>query len=195
LSITRLLLLGAIRIFQPVHGYFIRRELITWQVDQWANLHPGSIYNGLRSLVKDGLIEAVGVETIGSRPARTVYRLTAEGDDEFLRLLRDAVWRFEPFQAGMLQAGLSMMPYLSRAEVTAAMRHRLGLLEGFLTEATFGIESMRASVATPDHVAEQILLIMGRVKGEIVWTNDFLARLEDGSYRFSGEELPDGTLH
>jgi DNA-binding PadR family transcriptional regulator len=194
-SITRLLLLGAIRIFQPVHGYFIRRELITWQVDQWANLHPGSIYNGLRSLAKDGMIETVGVETSGSRPARTIYRLTPEGDDEFLRLLREAVWRFEPFQAGLLQAGLSMMPYLSRAEVMAAMKHRLSLLEGFLTEATFGMETMRASVATPEHVTEQIQLIMGRVKGEIGWTGDFLARLEDGAYRFSGEQPAGEMLH
>jgi hypothetical protein len=37
MSSTRLLMLGAVRIFQPVHGYFVRRELLTWRVDQWAS--------------------------------------------------------------------------------------------------------------------------------------------------------------
>ena len=50
MSSTRLLILGAVRIFQPVHGYFVRRELLTWRVEQWAKINPGSIYNALRTL-------------------------------------------------------------------------------------------------------------------------------------------------
>ena len=43
MSSTRLLVLGVVRIFQPVHGYDVRRELLSWRVDQWANVAPGSI--------------------------------------------------------------------------------------------------------------------------------------------------------
>ena len=57
MSTTRLLVLGAVRIFQPAHGYLVRRELVTWHVDDWANLNPGSIYNALRTLARDGLLE------------------------------------------------------------------------------------------------------------------------------------------
>ena len=53
-SSTRLLVLGCVRIFQPVHGYFLRRELVSWEVDQWAHVHPGSIYNALKSLTRCG---------------------------------------------------------------------------------------------------------------------------------------------
>ena len=60
-SSTRLLVLGCVRIFQPVHGYFLRRELVSWEVDQWAHVHPGSIYNALKSLTRSGLLEEVGV--------------------------------------------------------------------------------------------------------------------------------------
>ena len=56
MSATRLLLLGTVRIFQPVHGYFVRRELMSWHADSWANLNPGSVYNGLRSLARDGIL-------------------------------------------------------------------------------------------------------------------------------------------
>ncbi len=41
MSVTRLLVLGAVRIFQPTHGYFVRRELASWQVEEWAHLNPG----------------------------------------------------------------------------------------------------------------------------------------------------------
>ncbi len=41
MSATRLLVLGAVRIFQPAHGYLVRRELLSWDVENWAaiNLH------------------------------------------------------------------------------------------------------------------------------------------------------------
>ena len=53
MSSTRLLVLGVVRIFQPVHGYDVRRELLSWRVDQWANVAPGSIYNALKTLTKE----------------------------------------------------------------------------------------------------------------------------------------------
>ena len=39
---TRMLLLGAVALFEPVNRYQIRRELLSWQVDRWANVNPGS---------------------------------------------------------------------------------------------------------------------------------------------------------
>ena len=66
MSATRLLLLGTVRIFQPVHGYFVRRELLSWHADAWAHLNPGSVYNGLRSLVREGF-----VPTSATKPSRT----------------------------------------------------------------------------------------------------------------------------
>ena len=49
MSATRLLVLGAVRIFQPAHGYLVRRELLSWDVENWAAINPGSIYNMLRT--------------------------------------------------------------------------------------------------------------------------------------------------
>ena len=40
--------------FEPVNGYQIRRELVSWQVDRWAHVNPGSIYNGLGRLTRRG---------------------------------------------------------------------------------------------------------------------------------------------
>jgi len=88
MSSTRLLVLGVVRIFQPVHGYDVRRELLSWRVDQWANVAPGSIYNALKSMTRDALLEVVGTDQVGGRPERTTYRLTNDGENEFQALLR-----------------------------------------------------------------------------------------------------------
>src|SRR5437899_3730180 len=82
-SATRLLILGLVKWLQPVHGYDVRRELLSWNVDEWANIAPGSIYHALRKLTEEGLLEEVATEQVGARPARTTYRVTPAGDDEF----------------------------------------------------------------------------------------------------------------
>ena len=44
---TRMLVLGAVRIFGPANGYQLRRELLSWEVERWAHIKPGSIYSML----------------------------------------------------------------------------------------------------------------------------------------------------
>lgn len=83
MSATKLLVLGVARMFQPVHGYVVRRELLTWNVDLWANIKPGSIYGALRTLTKEGCLEEVGTESEVGRPARTTYRVTDDGEARF----------------------------------------------------------------------------------------------------------------
>ncbi|GAB3424154.1 PadR family transcriptional regulator [Flindersiella endophytica] len=93
MSTTRLLVLGAVKLAQPVHGYDVRRELLTWGVADWANVQPGSIYHHLRTLERDRMLEVVAVDRVGARPARTSYRLTDDGDTAFGVLLREAFWK------------------------------------------------------------------------------------------------------
>ncbi len=70
-STTRMLVLGVVRIFQPVHGYDVRRELVSWHAEEWGNVAPGSIYNALKTLVKEEMIEVASTEHVGGRPERT----------------------------------------------------------------------------------------------------------------------------
>jgi DNA-binding PadR family transcriptional regulator len=193
MSATRLLLLGAVRIFQPVHGYFVRRELMTWEADTWANLNPGSIYNGLRSLARDGFVAEVGTETEGGRPARTTYRLTGDGETEFLRLLRTALWTVSPFQPGELMAGWSFAAALKREEVIAALEHRVEQIEASARANQYAIEDIASHPGTPDTVAEHYRLSQARLDGEAEWARGLVDRLRAGQYWFEGE--PDPPWH
>ena len=74
---TRMLLLGAVAMFEPVNGYQIRRELVSWQVDRWANVNPGSIYHGLGTLTAEGFLARADLLD-GTREV-AVYEVTAAG--------------------------------------------------------------------------------------------------------------------
>ena len=96
MSATRMMILGLVQWMQPVHGYDVRRELLGWSADKWANVQPGSIYHALRKLSEEGLLREVGTEQVGGRPARTSYEITEKGQAEFQSLLRKAWWDLAP---------------------------------------------------------------------------------------------------
>ena len=187
MSATRLLLLGTVRIFQPVHGYLVRRELLSWHAEAWAHLNPGSVYNGLRSLEREGFVEEVGTEAQGGRPARTTYRLTGDGESEFMMLLRAALWNVSTHDPADLMAAWSFAWALKRDEVIAALEHRVEQIEASARANEFAIEGIERSPDTPDTVVEHFRLTQARLDGESTWARDLIERLRAGEYWFEGE--------
>jgi DNA-binding PadR family transcriptional regulator len=184
-SATRLLVLGCVRIFQPVHGYFLRRELVSWEVDRWAHVHPGSIYNALKSLSRSGLLEEVGVVADGPRPPRTTYRLTEAGEAEFLGLVRAGLLTTD--DPTLLLTAVNMAFALPRAEVVQAVEARIGMLEDSLTSLAAQVGEILEAKDTPDTATEVLRLMSARDRGELEWARGYLDRLRGGAYAFQGE--------
>jgi DNA-binding PadR family transcriptional regulator len=88
MNLSRLLILGTLERHGPRHGHRIRRDAEQTDVAAWGGVSVGALYRELRELDGEGLIEAVRTEVEGNRPARTVYRVTAEGKRE-LAILRE----------------------------------------------------------------------------------------------------------
>lgn len=187
MSATRLLVLGVVRIFQPVHGYSVRRELLSWKVEDWAHVKPGSIYNALRTLTKEGYLEAAGTHTEGSRPERNLYQLTLDGENEFFTLLRDALWRVGPGDSSFFAAGLSFMLCLRRDEVIDAMHARAIELDNAAHSVEHSVRHLEDTRTVPAHVAEHYRLSMARLGAERDFTNGLAGRLQAGFYAFAGE--------
>jgi DNA-binding PadR family transcriptional regulator len=179
-STTRLLVLGVVRIFQPVHGYDVRRELMTWRAHEWASIKPGSIYNALKTLTRDGLLEVVAVDRVGGRPERTTYRLTGAGEDEFRVLLRDAWWTVVP-PIDPMMAAVSFLGFISRDEAIAALEHRITQIHGLSKHVEFVIGALDGR-EEPDHVREMLRLSNARVTAEVEWSQAFIKRLRAKEY-------------
>ncbi|MGY1745730.1 PadR family transcriptional regulator [Blastococcus sp. SYSU D00695] len=180
MSTTRLLLLGAVRIFQPVHGYLLRRELLSWHVEEWAHVQPGSIYSGLRTLVKHGLVDELPGEPVS-------YRLTPDGQVEYDRMLRAALRQPEPGDPSRLLGGLCFVTTLPRDEVREALRARDLVLQATISGLDSSVRGVETSRLSPASTVEMFHVTRAWVEGERAWVRDLCARIDAGHYRFAGE--------
>jgi DNA-binding PadR family transcriptional regulator len=183
LSATRLLVLGVVRMYGRAHGYQVRRELLTWSADKWANVQPGSIYHALKKMTAEDLLEQVDVEPGDSGPDRVAYRLTGEGEQEYQVLLAKALSDPE-LDHPELSAAISLMTTLPRQRVINLLRHRLVNLEAEERRAKLMLEELKESVGlgTPEHVGELFRLWGAISATSLTWLEGLIARLEAGEY-------------
>lgn len=181
MSTTRLLLLGAVRIFQPVHGYLLRRELLSWQVENWAHVKPGSIYSGLRTLAAHGLVAELAGDPVS-------YRLTPDGEVEYRRLLDQGLREPDPGDPSRLLGALCFVTTLPRDEVRDALRARALVLEASLSGTASARRSVETTHLAPASTVELFHVISRWLEGERSWVDEICARIDAGYYRFAGEE-------
>src|SRR4051794_41067722 len=128
MSAIRLLVLGAVRQHGRAHGYQVRNDLEFWGAHEWSNAKPGSIYHALKQMAKQGLMLAhdVAPSTAGG-PPRTEYELTDAGEEEYFRLLREALVRHDQ-KIDELTAGVGFIVDLPRAEAISLLKERVAAL-------------------------------------------------------------------
>lgn len=176
---------------QPVHGYDVRRELVTWRLEEVANVRPGSIYGAIRTLERDGCVAVHSRGSESNRPERTAYVLTAEGEKEFTLLLRQAWWTVQrPIEP--LVPALCLMTFMSRDELVRALQARITALESELEASSFVRSSIvdgatGAEGGIPEHVREIFDFTAGRSRAEITWARAFIRRIRAGAYHFAGD--------
>jgi DNA-binding PadR family transcriptional regulator len=184
MSATRLLILGVLHFKQPTYGYEVRRELESWRADKWANIAYGSIYHALNKMAEEGLIETVGEEQVGNRPARVGYVITPAGEDTFQSLLREYWWEVKPIVDPFMVAA-AFMPFLPRDEIIAALRSRMAAIEATIEGLEFQANQV-VDEFKPPHVADLLRLMAGRAAAEVDWSKKVTEKVEKG-------ELPFGT--
>ena len=173
-----MMILGLVGWMQPVHGYDVRRELLSWSADKWANIQPGSIYHALRKLAEEGLVREVASGRDGGRPAKTTYEITEKGQGEFQNLLRDAWWNLQP-STDPFMASFSFLPALPREEAAAALRNRAIQLRA-------GVHQLDAAM-TADWVDKKPAFVswmwernIAISEAEIAWCERTAERIESG---------------
>ncbi|MEW2358322.1 PadR family transcriptional regulator [Spirillospora sp. NPDC029432] len=189
MSATRLLVLGGVRGAGRANGYEIRRELLSWGSDEWANVNPGSIYHALRQLTKEGLLRSYEVPDNDAGPPRVDYEITEAGTAEFLRLLRSAITEVDTRRPELFSAALGFLTELPRDEAIALFERRLeGLAEWRATVAPhIGDESGAGPL---DHLNELLGWWVHSADTGAEWTRGLIGRLRDGAYVMAGERPP-----
>jgi DNA-binding PadR family transcriptional regulator len=175
-----MMILGVVRMMQPVHGYDVRRELLSWEADDWANVAPGSIYHALRKLSEEGLLEEVATEQVGARPARTTYRITATGEGEFQDLLRRYWWELDQ-AVDPFQAAAAFLTALPRDEAVAALRNRARMLGAHAERLRASIDSDWMRESKPAHVSWLLQRQIALMEAEIPWCERIATEIDAGA--------------
>ena len=180
---TRMLLLGAVALFEPVNGYQIRRELLSWQVDEWAHVNPGSIYNGLTTLTKQGHLVRHDVRDQHRKVA--VYELTPAGHAELDRLIELALVEVELYGGTAFRVALGLLPLITRPQAIGHLAARLQNLEARIAEV--GDEVAAAGDIAPPHAMRMVELQVELLRTERAWLVELLDDARSGQLDFRGE--------
>ncbi|MGL5930667.1 MAG: PadR family transcriptional regulator [Dermatophilaceae bacterium] len=179
---TRLLLLGAVLLFEPVNGYQVRRELLSWRVEDWAHVNPGSIYSGLATLARRGHLHRHDLVDGGREVA--VYTSTDDGRAEFARLWGRAVEDVRLLDPLPFQTAMTLLPLVERER---ALRHlRARQRNGVAARRERDAEKVEADVLPP-HVAALAELWRATDAEEAAWLDRLVIRIERGDLEFAGE--------
>lgn len=181
---TRLLLLGAVALFEPVNGYQIRRELVSWQVDRWAHVNPGSIYHGLSTLTRQGHLRRHDLRDAGRDVA--VYELTDDGRVELDRLLRTSLETVDFYDRVAFHAAFSMLPLLGRDTVLACLEARRTALQAVLDE--YPTAAAAKGEMGPPHAVRSMELYRDTAETEMAWLRQTIADIRAGRLRFAQGE-------
>lgn len=168
-----MLLLGAVALFEPVNGYQIRRELLSWQVDRWAHTNPGSIYHGLTSLTGQGHLVRHDLVDGGREVA--VYELTETGREELDRLMVEALETVNPYERTAFHVAFSMLPLLDDAAALRCLTHRRVGLERTVAELAAGKPD-----DIPPHARRSVLLWYDLAVAELAWLRETIDEIRGG---------------
>jgi DNA-binding PadR family transcriptional regulator len=184
---TRMLVLGAVTIFGPANGYQLRRELLSWEVERWAHVNPGSIYSMLTTLEKQGAIERHDVAIDGARPV-AVYTATSAGEREFERLLVEAIATVPDSGDSLpMRVAMNFGAALTREQFLDAVGARIARFEEGLAEFGARLEALGDPPVVPPHVVSELGLELALMRAQLDWLRQVQADVRGGGLGFRGE--------
>ena len=163
---------------RPMHPYEIASVMKARGKDRDMRIKWGTLYTVVGNLEKHGFIEATENVRSGSRPERTVYRITQAGIDELQDWTSELIGTPEPEQTSF-EAGLSVLAGLHPDEVMRLLGARLDLLTDSLAEQR--AEYARVATEIPRILLAEWDYTLALLAAEINWVRTFLDELTSGT--------------
>ncbi|MEV4311870.1 PadR family transcriptional regulator [Actinocrispum sp. NPDC049592] len=176
-SSSRLFALSALARRGQMHGYQIRRAAQLDRTELWTDVKPGSLYNVLRRMTDEGLVEVVRTEKVGNPPERTVYAITARGRAELVSL-RSAALGDVRLPPDLVDLALQYTEDLTSDELVEAIGKRRQAVAG---QVALFEDEFRA--AKPDLAGLEPLIFehcLIRLRAELTWHDTVLSTLQEG---------------
>ena len=182
ISLTVLALLSE----QPRHPYEIQRQIHERHKD-FADGKPRALYHAVNQLLLAGAIEPVETTREGSRPERTVYRITDLGREEFATGLHDLI-ETPTIEYPAFTAAVSFLGYLPVPEVIQALHGRVVALESQIAGLDAALRVLRGQLRLPRLWVIEHEFTRALRQAELNWIQTLVDDLQDGRLTV---DLPD----
>jgi DNA-binding PadR family transcriptional regulator len=169
---------------RDMHPYEMQRQMHIRHTDELLGLKRGSLYHAINQLQRDGLIESIETSRAGRWPERTVYRLTADGEEELLVWLRDLISTpvREPSQ---FTTALAHVSHLAPQDALQHLQVRAVNLEA-TTAALRAVErGVGALVGRP--AVLEVEYACALLEAELSWLRSIIEDLKSGKLSWSIE--------
>jgi DNA-binding PadR family transcriptional regulator len=173
MNLTRLMALGVLAQSGPTHGHHIRRVAEVTSVGEWGGVSVGALYRELRTMEREGLVEATRTEKVGNRPERTVYAITAEGQLELVTLREQAI---RPLEFGPNPLGVALtfaLHGMDTGDLRRTLRARREMLAIRAEQIRADCEQLVARGHIDMLAATNIRRAVMHTEAEIRWHDEF----------------------
>jgi DNA-binding PadR family transcriptional regulator len=169
-----------------MHPYEMQRLLLERHWDEVLVLKRGSLYHAINRLLHSRLITATGISRNGRRPERTTYRITAEGEQELLRWLREmvAVPLREP---SVFMASVNFLIHLTPSDAMEQLEGRARRLEQEISATETAMKPVAARIPR-FHLLESEYLHWMR-KAELQWVRSLVSELRSGELTWNLKKI------
>jgi DNA-binding PadR family transcriptional regulator len=161
----------------PLHPHAMAATLRERGMDRAFKVTTGSLYDVVRALMREGWIEARETVKVGARPERTIYQLTAAGQEEFTRwvdrLVREPQAEFPKFLSAVSYLGA-----LGPAGAVEALRERAERLRASTEEVRR--EHLSALQQVPRLFVIEVEYVERMAEAELGWVEEIIGEIESG---------------
>ncbi|MFF0494694.1 PadR family transcriptional regulator [Nocardia sp. NPDC004068] len=164
---------------RPMHRYEIAARLRERGKEGQLDIKWGSLYTVVQNLEKHGYLETVGTERAGSRPERTIYRVTDAGRAETEDWIRELLATVEPEHSRFV-AGMSHWMMIPPDEVIDLLGERLARLTALITAEQAALDELAPTLPRLFLVEEEYRLTMRRAEAE--WVRALRDELVSGTF-------------
>lgn len=182
---TRMLVLGVVTMFGPANGYQLGRELMSWHVDEWANVKPGSIYSMLATLTKQGMVDSQVIPD-AARSVK-VYTVTDAGRADLRRLIQDGIETVAAMDPTGFRVAFNFAPLIEREHIAEWLEHRATTVVGGENGLSGAGDEILAGASAPPHVGYSLMLESRLLGAELGWLREIIALIRGGGLAFAGE--------
>ncbi|MHB8509733.1 MAG: PadR family transcriptional regulator [Candidatus Dormibacteria bacterium] len=172
---------------QPSHPYEIQRQM-RWRHMDFAAGKARALYHAIDQLLTDGLVEPVETSREGRRPERTIFRVTAAGNEQLRRWLVNLL-EVPHDEHPVFNVAIGFLAYLPKSQAVISLAARATATREGIAVLNEAHRACLQEGALPRVVVLEIEHALALRRAEVDWVESIIDDIRSGRLNWSRELL------